>query len=169
MSIRADISVRPLAAADVQAMLAIIGDARREYGLEHRVREVLEPADLAILATYSRPRSAYFVATEAGTILGGAGIARVDSLDASVCELQRMYLRPEGRGRGAGQALLTRCFEAARELGFRTCYAETIAEMKTAIAFYERNGFRRLNAPLGATNHPHNDCWLLRGVAWEGI
>jgi putative acetyltransferase len=163
------ISIKPLAAPDVDAVLAIIGETRREYGLASRVPDLLEPADRALVTTYSRPRSAYFVAMDGDEVLGGAGIARLESIDASVCELQRMYLRPGARGRGVGQALLARCFDAARELGYRTCYAETIAEMKAAIAFYERNGFQRLHAPLGITGHAHNDCWLMRGIAWEGI
>jgi putative acetyltransferase len=72
-----------------------------------------------------------------------------------------MYLSPESRGTGIGQALLDQCLTGAREFGFGQCYAETIAEMKAALAFYERNGFRRLSKPLGDTGHRHNDCWLL--------
>lgn len=55
-----------------------------------------------------------------------------------------MYLLPEYRGTGRGQALLDACLDAACGFGVTQCYAETISEMTTAIAFYERNGFRRL-------------------------
>jgi hypothetical protein len=36
--------------------------------------------------------------------------------------------------------------------------------MSAAIAFYERNGFRRLAAPIGETGHIHNDRWMMLGL-----
>jgi putative acetyltransferase len=77
------------------------------------------------------------------------------------CELQRMYPCSEYRGRGVGQSLLNACIGFAQSKGFDRCYAETISEMTGAIAFYRRNGFRKLKAPVGQTNHGHNDYWLL--------
>jgi putative acetyltransferase len=94
-------------------------------------------------------------------ILGGAGIFPLANEDWGTCELQRMYLRSQHRGRGIGQALLNGCLEAARSFGFERCYAETVSEMSAAIAFYERNGFRRLTAPIGETGHSHNDFWMM--------
>jgi len=60
--------------------------------------------------------------------------------------------------------LLEACIRAAQSFSFARCYAETVVQMSTAIAFYERNGFRRLAAPLGQTGHEHNDCWMLLDI-----
>ena len=145
--------IRRLLQQDVHSMLDIIRGVRREYGLEARVEKLLEPADYSLFDLYRRRRSAYFIALEAGEVVGGA--------DFKTCELQRMYLRPDGRGRGIGLALLQSCIHAAESFGFERCYAETISAMTGAIAFYRRNGFSRLSAPLGQTGHGHNDCWML--------
>ena len=154
--------IRLLEPADVPALLTIIADSRAEYGIAERGVELLEPADRALYATYQRQRSLYFVAVSGGEIAGGAGIAPLAGADPLTCELQRMYLRRDARGRGVGNALLERCLEAARQLLFVRCYLETISPMQGALAFYARNGFRELPAPLGRAGHSHNDRWLVR-------
>lgn len=152
---------RRLQHSDIHELMGIIRDVRQEFGLARRVAALLEPSDYALLDVYRHRRSAYFVAVMDNCVLGGAGIFPLADEDWGTCELQRMYLRSQHRGLGVGQALLNACLEEARALGFGRCYAETVSEMSTAIAFYERNGFQRLTAPIGETGHSHNDCWLV--------
>jgi putative acetyltransferase len=153
--------IRRLQPDDVHQLLELIKSVRREFGLSSRVTELLEPRDYAVLDVYRNRRSAYFVAVVGKQVLGGAGIFPLVDEDWGTCELQRMYLRSPYRGCGIGQSLLDVCIETARSLGFERCYAETVSEMSTAIAFYERNGFRPLTVPIGGTGHRHNDCWLM--------
>lgn len=154
--------IRPVQPADVPALLAIIASSRREYGMAERGVELLEPADHALFQTYQRQRTLYFVALAGGEIVGGAGVAPLLGADPLTCELQRMYLRADSRGRGFGDALLGRCLDAARQFLYVRCYLETVAEMQPALEFYGRRGFRGLPAPLGRTGHEHNDRWLMR-------
>jgi putative acetyltransferase len=156
------LDIRPIELADVPALLRIIADSRREYGIADRGVELLEPADHALYSTYQRQRSLYFVAVSAGEVIGGAGVAPLAGADPLTCELQRMYLRADARGRGHGRALLGHCLAAARQFLYVRCYLETITQMQGALEFYERNGFRGLKAPLGRTGHAHNDRWLMR-------
>jgi len=160
--------IRPLELADVPAILSIIAAARAEFGIADRGVELLEPADHALYATYHRQRTLYFVAVSAGEVVGGAGIAPLAGADPLTCELQRMYLRSDARGRGIGELLLQECLAAARRFLFVRCYLETVAQMRTALAFYGRNGFEDLTAPLGRTGHHHNDRWLVRPVRRPG-
>jgi putative acetyltransferase len=153
--------IRRLQQPDVHQLLDIISKVRREFGLASRVAALLEPSDYALLDVYRHRRSAYFVAVMDNHVLGGAGIFPLADEDWGTCELQRMYLRSQHRRGGTGQALLNACLEAARSFGFERCYAETVSEMSAAIAFYERNGFRRLAAPIGETGHSHNDFWMI--------
>jgi putative acetyltransferase len=73
--------------------------------------------------------------------------------DADTCELRKMYFLPEARGIGAGTAMMRRCLEAARDAGFTRCYLETLAGMDAAMRLYERSGFQRIDASMGATGH----------------
>jgi len=79
-----------------------------------------------------------------------------------VCELRKMYFLPELRGRGAGGALIARCLDAARALGFRQCYLETLTGMDAAQRLYEKHGFQRIAGPMGATGHFSCDRFYLR-------
>jgi putative acetyltransferase len=156
------LELRPIEPADVPALLDIIANTRREYGIADRGVEVLEPADHALFATYQRQRTLYFVALLGGEIVGGAGVAPLTGADPLTCELQRMYLRRDARGRGIGDALLERCLAAARQFLYVRCYLETITQMQAALEFYGRHGFRDLAAPIGHTGHEHNDRWMMR-------
>jgi putative acetyltransferase len=154
--------IRLIEPADVPALLQIIADTRAEYGIAERGVELLEAADRSLYSTYQRQRSLYFVAVMEGEIVGGAGIAPLAGSDPLTCELQRMYLRGDARGRGIGEALLDRCLAAARQHLYVRCYLETVKQMQPALEFYGRHGFRNLDSPIGRTGHQHNDRWLLR-------
>lgn len=157
-----DLLIRPLELADVPALLTIMADSRREYGLAERGVELLEPADHALYANYQHRRTLYFVAVWRGGIVGGAGAAPLSGSDPLTCELQRMYLRSDARGRGIGDALLQRCLAAAKQFLYVRCYLETVTQMHAALEFYGRHGFRDLQAPIGRTGHEHNDRWMVR-------
>jgi putative acetyltransferase len=156
------LEIRPIERADVPALLEIIASSRGEYGIADRGVELLEPADRALYDTYQRQRTLYFVALLDGEIVGGAGVAPLAGADPLTCELQRMYLRREARGRGIGDALLNRCLAAAKQFLYVRCYLETVEQMQAALEFYGRHGFRDLQAPIGRTGHQHNDRWMVR-------
>ena len=158
------LEIRTLEPVDVPALLTIIANSRGEYCIAERGVELLEPQDLALYANYQKQRSLYFVALSGGEIVGGAGVAPLAGADPLTCELQRMYLRPDARGRGIGDALLERCLAAARQFLYVRCYLETVTQMHAALEFYGRHGFRDLQAPIGRTGHKHNDRWLMRGL-----
>src|SRR5262245_46235114 len=156
------LEIRPIEPADVPMLLKIIGDSRREYGIADKGVELLEPADRELYSTYQRQRTLYFVALSGGEVVGGAGVAPLPGADPLTCELQRMYLRRDVRGRGIGEALLQRCLAAAKQFLYVRCYLETVTQMRPALDFYGRHGFRDLQAPIGRTGHAHNDRWMMR-------
>lgn len=156
------LEIRPLELADVPALLRIIAESRGEYGIAAKGVALLEPTDHALYATYQKQRTLYFVALSGGEVVGGAGVAPLAGADPLTCELQRMYLRADARGRGIGDALLERCLAAAKQFLYVRCYLETVAQMQAALEFYGRHGFRDLQSPLGRTGHEHNDRWMMR-------
>jgi putative acetyltransferase len=113
---------------------------------------------------YRGARARYFVATDAGVVVGGGGFARLSGSDAHTCELRKMYLLPAVRGLGLGQQLLARCLAEAHRLGFRRVYLETLTGMADARALYERNGFRPIAKPMGHTGHFGCDAWYVRAL-----
>ena len=146
-------SIRPITAADDAAMAAIIRGVMPEFGATGDGFAINDPEVDWMHRAYSQPRCAYFVVEREGRVVGGAGVAPLEGGDPAVCELRKMYFLPEARGIGAGAAMMARCLQAARELGFRQCYLETLTGMDSAMKLYERSGFRRISCSMGHTGH----------------
>ena len=145
--------VRPVEARDDAALAAIIRTVMPEFGATGAGFAINDPEVDWMHRAYSAPRCAYFVVERDGVVEGGGGIAPLEGGDADTCELRKMYFLPSLRGLGAGAAVMARSLDAARASGFRRCYLETLCGMDAAMRLYERTGFRRIDAPLGATGH----------------
>ncbi|OEE60586.1 GNAT family N-acetyltransferase [Enterovibrio norvegicus FF-33] len=149
-------TLRPLEPADNAAIAAVIRKVSTEYGLtEDKGYSVADPALDSLSECYQADNAAYWVVEHKGKILGGGGIAPLEG-EASLCELQKMYFRPELRGKGFARRIAAMAMKFAREKGYTGCYLETTACLKEAIHLYESLGFKHLDKPLGKTGH--GDC-----------
>ncbi len=145
--------IRPITTGDDIAMANIIRTVMPEFGATGSGFAISDPEVDWMSRAYAEPRCAYFVIEREGQVLGGGGVAPLVNGDEDVCELRKMYFLPEARGLGAGAAMMTRCLDAARTFGFRRCYLETLSGMDSAMRLYEKTGFRRIPAAMGATGH----------------
>ncbi len=146
-------TIRPILPGDDARMAEVIRTVMPEFGACGDGFAINDPEVDWMSRAYAQPRSAYFVLERDGVVLGGGGMAPLEGGDAGTCELRKMYFLPGARGIGAGAAVMARSLEAARTFGFRRCYLETLCGMDAAMRLYERTGFRRIDAPLGATGH----------------
>ena len=87
---------------------------------------------------YGAPRGVLLL----GKIDGGlAGCVAVRPIDASACELKRLYVRSRHRGTGLGRRLMEAALQAARELGYTRVRLDTLPQMAAAQRLYESLGF----------------------------
>ena len=86
----------------------------------------------ALPGVYAAPRGRLILAQVDGR---AAGCIALKPLEATICEMKRLYVRPSFRGRQLGAALVSRVIDDARAGGYRSMRLDTIGgAMDHAIA-----------------------------------
>lgn len=155
-------TIREIQPGDNAAIARIIRQVLTEFGANRPGFAWADPELDALAVAYQMPRSRYYVAVVDDQVVGGAGIAPFPCHYPNLCELQKMYVLPEARGRGLGRALLIQALAAVKSFGYDGCYLETFGPMQAAIALYEQAGFQALKAPLGQSEHHACDRYYVR-------
>lgn len=137
--------IRPVAASDVPAVVALITDVLAEFGLMFGDGTPTDDEVRALPSSYEARGGAFWVATDDNELLGTCGVFPVA---AQTFELRKMYLSPAARGRGVGRQLLDVAVTWVGTRGAKQLVLDTTEQMKRAIAFYEANGFVRDDAQI---------------------
>jgi putative acetyltransferase len=73
------------------------------------------------------------------------GCVALHPLAPGICEMKRLYLRPQFRGKGFGRMLAERIIAEARQIGYRSMRLDTVEPvMKDAVAMYRKLGFEEI-------------------------
>jgi putative acetyltransferase len=83
-----------------------------------------------------------------------AGTVALRPLQGTACEVKRLYVRPEFRGRGVGRALMLWIIERARALGYTTMHGDTLPIMSDALRMYRDMGFSVIDHPYSIAPTP---------------
>ena len=117
-----------------------------------------------LFEVYQAENEIYFIVEEDGIILGGCGIGNLMDAEFKICELQKMYLAKEARGKGIAHELMQKCLEFAKQAGYNKCYIETLPFMKDAQKLYVKSGFTYIDGPMGATGHNACDVFMIKDL-----
>ena len=91
---------------------------------------------------YAPPEGRLLLAEYEGQL---AGCVALHALEPGICEMKRLYLRPQFRGKGLGRALAERIIAEARLIGYRRMRLDTVEPvMKDAVAMYRKLGFEEI-------------------------
>ena len=103
---------------------------------------------------YAPPRGRLLLAEEDEHL---AGCIALRPLSDEICEMKRLYVRPEFRGKGLGRQLVNTVLTEAKEIGYRYMRLDTMpGKMAQALEMYRRSGFKEIepyysNPVVGAT------------------
>ncbi len=152
-----------------------VGDAEGEQGLDHARRLLRSYAtefadsisealcfqgfevELAGLpGRYAPPSGSLLLAMDGDT---PAGCVALRDLGDGTCEMKRLYVAPEFRGRSVGRSLVEAIIRRAGRGGYRRMVLDTVPEMADAIGLYRSFGFREIS--------PYWDCPVERTIFME--
>ena len=93
---------------------------------------------------YAPPEGRLLLAEYKGRL---AGCVALHKLESGICEMKRLYLRPQFRGKGLGRILADRIIAEGRHIGYKRMRLDTVGPlMKDAVAMYRKLGFQEIPA-----------------------
>lgn len=155
-------NIRPIQPQDNAIIATIIRSVLTEFNAAKAGTVYYDASTDDLHALFSVPRAEYHVLEVDGKLVGAAGIYPTPNLPEGCCELVKLYILPQARGKGFGRKLIENCFDIARRNGYTQVYLETMPELKMAMSLYESCGFGYLPGPLGSSGHFGCDLWMLK-------
>lgn len=70
-----------------------------------------------------------------------AGCIGLKKLDKDNCEMKRLYVRPEFRGRKIGDLLIQKIIDDAKSIGYKHMLLDTLPFLESAVHMYKKWGF----------------------------
>lgn len=87
---------------------------------------------------YCPPEGALILARVNGSAAGCVALRRISG---EICEMKRLFVRPEYRKLGIGKKLVDLIVAEGKRLGYGYMRLDTLASMEKAIALYRSSGF----------------------------
>ena len=91
---------------------------------------------------YVPPAGRLILAIESSEVAGCVALRRIGE---GICEMKRLYVRPNFRSRGLGRDLTERILSEARYIGYKVMRLDTLpGKMDQALGMYRSLGFREI-------------------------
>lgn len=161
------VQLRPICQQDNRPLAGIVRNTLLSFNAAVPGTAFYDPELDALFEAFQAPGSRYWVVEQNAGVAGGAGIYPSPGLPPAYCELVKLYLQPEARGKGIGKMLISACLQSAAQLGYTHVYLETMPQLHMALPLYERMGFTRLEQPIGNAQHFGCSIWMLKSLLHE--
>jgi ribosomal protein S18 acetylase RimI-like enzyme len=137
-------SVRDAGPADIPVARALL----LEYGQSLGFSLCFQSFDQELAGLpgdYAPPSGRLLLAEIGGKPAGCVALHPLGDPKDSLCEMKRLYVRPDFRGHQLGRKLVEKVIRAARGIGYKKMRLDTVEPvMGHAVALYRRLGFREI-------------------------
>ncbi len=162
-----NVEIRQILPEDDPFLAKIVRDALEDFGANLPGTVYFDPTTDHLSEVFNTKGSKYFVALLDRTIVGGGGYYPTAGLPDKTCELVKMYINNQYRGKGIGKLLLEYSMKYASDDGYESMYLETLPQLQQAVGLYEKYGFSKLNGPMGNSGHFGCNMWMLKELKGE--
>ena len=156
------VKIREIEERDNKMIEQIIKSSLESFNLDIPGTAYFDP-QLENLAGFYRQlkKAKYWVAAdEENEVAGGVGIAPFGE-GTDICELQKLYVKPEFQGRGLAKELMKTALNFAKK-HYTYCYLETMEKLETANRLYTQFDFQPQETPLEGSEHNTMDAWYIK-------
>lgn len=98
---------------------------------------------------YGLPYGRLYLAFYDGVLAGCIALRKIDNEN---CEMKRLYVKPQFRGKKIASFLVKHIIEEARKIGYKHILLDTLPFLETAINMYKNYGFYEIesynNSPM---------------------
>ena len=126
-------------AAEPDAVRELFGDYQRDLGVDLCFQGFTE--ELATLPGRYAPPGGRLLLAWAETEV--AGCVALRALEDGVCEMKRLFVRPDYRGQGLGYRLAMQIVNEATALGYAIMRLDTLDTLDSAMRMYAAMSFQR--------------------------
>lgn len=92
---------------------------------------------------YGMPHGRLYIAYCNGALAGCIGLRKIDEQN---CEMKRLYVRPQFRGKQIGNQLISKVITDAKEIGYSHMLLDTLPFLQSAIHMYRKYGFYEIDS-----------------------
>lgn len=145
LSIKPDSSIA-VVEANTERRLAAFKELLAEYAASLRIDLCFQNFDeelSSLPGRYAPPEGGMWLALRADKVMGCIALRRWED---GVCEMKRLFVRPEYRGQGVGRLLAQKTIEEACALGYSKMRLDTVESMSEARKLYASLGFAEIEA-----------------------
>ena len=134
--------IRPAEAGDIPEVRAMLKEYLDWIGLDLAFQDI--DAELnGLPGDYAPPLGALLVASDGTVLVGMIGLRPIDD---RICEMKRLFVRPDARGRGLARQLIDSILAEARRLKYHEIRLDTLPMMGDAQNLYVAMGFADIEA-----------------------
>jgi putative acetyltransferase len=157
-----EILIRPIIEKDNYALAKMIKEVFIEHNAPQQGTVYSDPTTNHLFKVFQQPRALAWIAEIDNEIVGCCGIYPTKGLTENCAELVKFYLSAKARGKGIGKAIMQKCIDSAKQLGYTQLYLESLPQFAKAVRIYEKQGFVKLERPLGDSGHGSCNIWMLK-------
>ncbi len=92
---------------------------------------------------YGLPDGRLYILFADGKSAGCIGLRKIDH---QICEIKRLYIRSEWRGKKLGETLVEKIITEARKIGYSYMVLDTLPFLQNAIRLYKKLGFYEIES-----------------------